>query len=94
MVTLRYLATGESLRRLSFSTRIAHNTLSVIINEVLHVIAEQLQNEYLKVSITIIIYHRYAKKKYYIQQIVFIYIYYTKEASIHLHFLLILDSEI
>ncbi|KAK5648000.1 hypothetical protein RI129_002892 [Pyrocoelia pectoralis] len=52
MVTLRYLATGETLRSLSFATRIAHNTLSVIINEVLHAIVNNLQEEYLKVPQT------------------------------------------
>ncbi|KAK4887424.1 hypothetical protein RN001_003695 [Aquatica leii] len=50
MLTLRYLATGETLRSLSFSTRIAHNTLSVIIKEVLLAICKCLEEEYLKVN--------------------------------------------
>lgn len=50
-MTLRYLATGETLKSLSFATRIAPNTLSLIVDEVLHAIIEDLSEEYLKVGL-------------------------------------------
>ncbi|XP_046384595.1 uncharacterized protein LOC124154737 isoform X2 [Ischnura elegans] len=50
-VTLRFLATGETFKSLSFSTRIAHNTLSKIIPEVLQVIIDSMR-EYIKIPTT------------------------------------------
>lgn len=50
-LTLRYLATGESYRSLSFTTRVPACTLSRIIPETVRVIYELLKDEYLKVNI-------------------------------------------
>uniref|UniRef100_A0A1I8M9Y5 DDE Tnp4 domain-containing protein n=1 Tax=Musca domestica TaxID=7370 RepID=A0A1I8M9Y5_MUSDO len=52
MVTLRYLATGESFRSLQFIFRIPHNTISTIIPEVCDAIYKVLQPDYLKTPST------------------------------------------
>jgi len=44
-VTLRYLATGISYRALSYSFRVAHNTISLFIPEVCQAIVEEYQPE-------------------------------------------------
>lgn len=49
---LRYLATGESQRSLSFSFRMGKATVSTIVKETCHALWEGLQGEYLKVPQT------------------------------------------
>lgn len=53
MVTLRFLATGESYASLQYSSRIPQCTLSGIIPETCKAIYEALKNEFLKVCIKI-----------------------------------------
>lgn len=50
MVTLRFLATGESYSSLQYSTRIAQCTLSEIIPETCEAIYESMKNEFLTVK--------------------------------------------
>lgn len=49
IITLRYLATGESYRSLMYSFRISESTISLFIPQVCRVIYEELRDEYLKV---------------------------------------------
>lgn len=51
MVTLRFLATGESYASLQYSSRIPQCTLSTIIPETCKAIYEALKFEFLKVSV-------------------------------------------
>ncbi|KAK9709041.1 hypothetical protein QE152_g26842 [Popillia japonica] len=41
-VTIRYLATGESLHAASFRFRMSHNKIGAIVNEMLPVIYEEI----------------------------------------------------
>jgi hypothetical protein len=50
MVTLRFLATGESFSRFQFSTRIPQCTISKIIPETCKATYETMKDEFLKVS--------------------------------------------
>ncbi|KAI4472002.1 hypothetical protein MML48_1g12228 [Holotrichia oblita] len=50
-ITLRYLATGESYKSLSFSFRVGHSTISRIVPEVCTAIYKNLKTTYLKVGI-------------------------------------------
>uniref|UniRef100_A0A1Y1M993 Transposase Helix-turn-helix domain-containing protein n=1 Tax=Photinus pyralis TaxID=7054 RepID=A0A1Y1M993_PHOPY len=50
-VTLRYLATGESYKSLSFSFRMGQSTIAGIIPEVCIAIYNNLKNQYLKVDV-------------------------------------------
>ncbi len=52
-VTLRYLATGETFRSLSFSFRIAHNTISGIIPEVCEAIIAEFGPEVMPEELTV-----------------------------------------
>ncbi|KAK5645349.1 hypothetical protein RI129_006649 [Pyrocoelia pectoralis] len=52
IITLRFLATGESYKSLSFSFRVGHSTISEIIPEVCSVIYKNLRQNYLKVPRT------------------------------------------
>ncbi|XP_046409143.1 putative nuclease HARBI1 [Ischnura elegans] len=47
-VTLRFLATGESYKSLQYSTRIAHNTISLFVPQVCRAIYEVLKENFLK----------------------------------------------
>lgn len=51
IITLRYLATGESFVSLQYNFRISDSTISHFIPIVCKAIYEELKNEYLKVSI-------------------------------------------
>ncbi|CAH1995325.1 unnamed protein product [Acanthoscelides obtectus] len=46
-VTVRYLATGESMRSLAFQFRISHNYISIIMRQTLKVLCEHLVPLYL-----------------------------------------------
>lgn len=48
-VTLRYLATGDSLKALQYLYRVGKSTICAFLPEVLHAIFEELQ-EYIKVK--------------------------------------------
>lgn len=50
IVTLRYLATGESYRSLMYNYRISESTISLFVPEVCKAIYEELRDEYLHVS--------------------------------------------
>ncbi|XP_067142183.1 uncharacterized protein [Centruroides vittatus] len=52
-LTLRYLATGEMFRSLAHQFRVAHNSISVIIPEVLDAIYQSYKSEYLRVPSTV-----------------------------------------
>ncbi|XP_046409283.1 uncharacterized protein LOC124174234 [Ischnura elegans] len=47
-VTLRFLATGETYKSLQYSTRIAHNTISLFVPEVCTALYEDLKDDFLK----------------------------------------------
>lgn len=49
IVTLRYLATGESFRSLQYIFRIPHNTISIIIPDVCDALYRVLSPNFLKV---------------------------------------------
>ncbi|KAJ8928517.1 hypothetical protein NQ314_018933 [Rhamnusium bicolor] len=50
IITLRYLATGESFRSLIFNYRVSESTISLFVPVVCEAIYEELKEEYLKVS--------------------------------------------
>lgn len=52
MITLRFLATGNSYKSLEYSFRVAHNTISKFIPEVCSAIYEEYQDEIFKVPST------------------------------------------
>lgn len=54
IITLRYLATGESFRSLMYNYRISESTISLFIPTVCRAIYEELKNEYLKVQFFIL----------------------------------------
>ncbi|XP_026476217.1 uncharacterized protein LOC113381681 [Ctenocephalides felis] len=47
-ITIRYLATGNSFRDISYSTRVAPNTISQIVRETLEAIITVLQDNFIK----------------------------------------------
>lgn len=49
IITLRYLATGESFRSLMYNFRVHESTISLFVPVTLKAIYEELKNEYLKV---------------------------------------------
>ncbi|XP_067124748.1 uncharacterized protein [Centruroides vittatus] len=51
-LTLRYLATGETFRSLTYQFRVAHNSISAIISEVLDPVYQSYKSEYLRVPST------------------------------------------
>lgn len=53
IITLRFLATGDSFRSLQYLFRVPANTISVIIPEVLDAIYQVLPGEYLMVCVSI-----------------------------------------
>lgn len=53
VITLRFLATGNSYKSLEYSFRIAHNTISKFIPEVCSAIYEEYQEELFKVLSTL-----------------------------------------
>lgn len=50
IVTLRYLATGETMRSLSYSFRLGYSSISEIIPEVCNAICKNLKQEFLEVG--------------------------------------------
>ncbi|KAF2886843.1 hypothetical protein ILUMI_19332 [Ignelater luminosus] len=48
IITLRYLATGETMKSLSYSFRVGHSTISNIIPEVCTAVYDNLKTEFLK----------------------------------------------
>lgn len=50
IITLRYLATGESFMSLQYNFRISNNTISLFIPIVCKAIYDELKKDYLKVS--------------------------------------------
>nr|CAH7714434.1 unnamed protein product [Callosobruchus chinensis] len=50
IITLRYLATGDSYRSLMYLFRVPANTISLIIPEVFQAIYDVLKDEFLKVT--------------------------------------------
>lgn len=52
VITLRYLATGNSYRSLAFSFRVAHNTISLLVQEVCKAIYAEYQRELLTIPTT------------------------------------------
>lgn len=56
IVTLRYLATGESFRSLQFNYRISESAISRFIPVVCEAIYEELKGDYLKVGMVSILY--------------------------------------
>lgn len=51
IITLRYLATGESFRSLMYNYRISESTISIFIPKVCQAIYEALKDDYLKVQL-------------------------------------------
>ena len=51
-VTLRYMATGESYRSLSFAFRVGHNTISLFVPQVCKAITEEYMGEVMKCPTT------------------------------------------
>lgn len=49
IITMRFLATGESYKSLCYSTRVSVSSISLIVPEVCHAIYICLRNKYLKV---------------------------------------------
>ncbi|KAJ8963037.1 hypothetical protein NQ314_005599 [Rhamnusium bicolor] len=52
IITLRYLATGESFRSLMYNCRVSESTISLFVPVVSEAIYEELNEEYLKVPTT------------------------------------------
>lgn len=50
IITLRYLATGESFRSLMYNYRISESTISLFVPTVCEAIYEEMQHEYLRVG--------------------------------------------
>ena len=51
-ITLQHLATGESYHSMSFSFRVPHNTISLLVREVCEAIVEEYSDEVVKLHQT------------------------------------------
>ncbi len=47
-IALKFMATGDSYSSLKFSFKLAHNTISVAVRQVVYAIVEEMMDDYIK----------------------------------------------